>query len=296
MVSRSPREEPEAPVTPSRALRIALTRAAERAAGLTATALGVSDDMLALPDLLARLEDGWLFLRLDGGEEAGLFAIDPGLVAAAIEMQMRGRLSEGDADPRPLTSADAALVAPLATAFLSELGPAARDSALAGWAAERTVGDRLADLRAIGLVLPEGGFRVVGVSAWLGAGDRQGQVLVAVPEPVRADPARDPAHRAALWSATLRDNVLSASATVEAVLHRLRLPLSEVQGFEIGRQIPLPGVRVTSVRIEGPGGRLIGRGRLGQTGGMRAVRIEEEPPPELADRPAVPGPARVTAG
>ena len=286
MAARASPPEAETQVTPTRALRIALTRAAEQAAGLTTTALGVSDDVINLAEFLARLDDTWLFLRMDGGAEPGLFAIDPGFLSAIIEMQMRGKVGTAEPDRRPLTSSDAALALPLVASFLAQLGSAATGGALADWVAGRAPGDRLGDLRAIGLVLPECDFRVVGLSAWLGAGDRQGQIMLALPEPMAADPMADQMHRLAAWSAAFQDNVLTSCTTLSAVLHRMRLPLSAVQSLQVGQKMALPGVRVSAVRIEAPDGRIVGRGRLGQAGGMRAVRIEPELLPELEKDPA----------
>lgn len=287
MVSRAAPALDDPPPTPARVLRIALTRAAERAAGLSITALGVSDDRVALADLLARLEDGWLFLGLDGGAGTGLCAIDPGFLAAVTEMQMRRKLSAAPPDPRPLTGADAALAEPLVAAMLAEVRAAAGGTALDGWVDGWQPGPRLADLRALGLVLPERDFQLIGLSVWLGAGDRQGQMLIALPEASSAPPAADRAAQAAAWAAAFQDNVLAAPASVTAILGRLRLPLAEVQGLVPGAQLALPGVRLTAVRIEGPDGRIVARGRLGQSGGMRAVRIEEEGPPDMTDAPGL---------
>lgn len=285
-------------VTPTRALRIAFTRAAERAVGLKLTVLGVGDETADLAGLLARLSDGWLLLRLHGAEPTdapGLVAVDHGLVAAVIESQMRGRLSAATPEPRPLTAADAALVEPLVAAFLGEIARDAGGTGLDAWVAGRAAGGRLADLRAAELALPDGGYRIVGLSADLGAGEREGQILLALPDGQgRPGADHDDARRAA-WSAALQGAVLAAPAAVEAVLHRMRLPLRAVQGLQIGQKIALPGVRVSSVRLETPDGRLVGRGRLGQVGGMRAVRIEPEPVIDLVDvaprPPGLPGTA-----
>lgn len=283
-------------VTPTRALRIAFTRAVERAVGLQVTVLGVGDETADLPGLLARLGDDWLLLRLDGADPTappGLVAVDQGLVAAVIERQMRGRLSAAAPETRALTAADAALVEPLAATFLDEILREAGGTGLDAWVGGRSTGGRLPGLRAVELALPDGGYRVVGLSADLGAGDRVGQVLLALPDADRAARTDDSGRRAAAWSAALQDSVLAAPAAVEAVLHRMRLPLRAVQSFEIGQKIVLPGVRVSSVRLETADGRLVGRGRLGQVGGMRAVRIEPEPAIDLVEgaiRPqALPG-------
>ena len=85
---------------------------------------------------------------------------------------------------------------------------------------------------------------------------------------------------------TVAAQAMGAQAALEAVLHRLRLPWEEAEAFEVGQVIPLPGVTVASVRIEG-GGQDIGSARLGQVAGMRAIRIEAPPGPDLEDIPSL---------
>jgi flagellar motor switch protein FliM len=90
--------------------------------------------------------------------------------------------------------------------------------------------------------------------------------------------------------ATVAPEALRAQALVEAILHRLSLPLSEASALEPGQLLPLPGVTVASVRLEA-GGVPLGPARLGQVAGMRAVRIETPLAPQLADLPPLGAPA-----
>lgn len=283
-----------APVTPTRAVRLAFTRAAERVARLPLTVLGVGQEEVEADALLQRAEGDHLLLRMDTDAGPGAAAVDRECLSAIIEMQLRGRLSPQPAEVRPLTAADAALAEPLVAAFLADLAMAAAGTALDGWGADARPAGRIADARALGLLLGEARFRLVALTLDLGAGERQGLFLLALPVPPLPQAEETPAERAALWSAALSQGVMAAPAAVDAVLHRMRLPLAAVQALQPGQCLTLPGVRVSSVRIEGAEGRLIARGRLGQIGGMRAVRVEAEVPPELADglpRPAVsPGP------
>ncbi|MFA7523745.1 MAG: FliM/FliN family flagellar motor switch protein [Oscillospiraceae bacterium] len=269
-------------VTPTRALRLALTRAGEGAAGLALTPLGVADEELDLADLLARVGDDWLFLRLDAAGGPGIAALDPALRLAVVEMQTRGSLSEAEPEHRPPTAADAALAEPVVAAFLAELAALAAGTALDGWPGDCVIGARLADRRALGLVLPETGFRAVSLSCWLGIGERQGAFLMALPATGPPDPRAERAQRAARWGQALAGSVLGAGLVLDAVLHRLRLPLAQAEGLAPGQLLALPGVRVAGVQLQAAGGRPVTSGRLGQSGGMRAIRIEPAPAPELA--------------
>lgn len=268
-------------VTPTRALRIALGRAAEGAADLDITPLGAALEEVSLSDLVARVADDWLFLCLEGETGAGIAALDSALFLAVVEMQTRGGLSQSEPEYRAPTAADAALAEPLVAAFLDEFSQLARGSNLESWPGPSTINGRLADRRALGLALPECQFRLASVSCWLGVGERQGSFLMAFPATKPDHPGDTRARRAAQWEASLAEGVLAADLSIDATLHRLRLPLSVIEGFSDGQILALPGVRVTGVQLRTAEGAPVGLGRLGQSGGMRAIRIEPAPEPEL---------------
>ena len=87
----------------------------------------------------------------------------------------------------------------------------------------------------------------------------------------------------------------------------MRLPLKRVEGFAVGDVLPLPGVTVGSLRLEGPDDAPVAPARLGQVMGLRAVRLELARPSELREVELVdpgaatgpaplsddPGPARI---
>ncbi|MBW7921362.1 MAG: FliM/FliN family flagellar motor switch protein [Rubellimicrobium sp.] len=273
MVSRGTRPE-GAVLSPTRALRIALTRAAETVAGLGVTALGAADDEADLADLLARVGDDWLFLRLDAATGPGIAAFDPALLMALVEMQTCGCLMAREPDARAPTAADAALAEPLVGAFLDELAPLAAGTALDGWPGACVPGPRLADRRVIGLVLPETRFRIASVSAWLGTGERQGAFLIGLPVNAPPDWQGERQAIAADWRAALGESVMEARLSLDIVLDRVPLPLESVADLVPGQVLPLPGVQVTGARVETARGLCIGAGRLGQSAGMRALRLE----------------------
>lgn len=279
---------PPAPsLTPARALRLAFARAAERAAGLAVAVLGVADEVAPLDDLLARLEPGLMLLGVERGGTAGLLALDAEARAAVVEAQTLGRPSAQAAEPREVTAVDAALATPLAQAFLDEAGAATAGTALDGWVGPARAGARLHSGREAALALPDGDYRAVRLTLDLGAGGRQGLCLLLLPVALRAPAPPLPAGED--WREGLGEQVMAAPAEVLAVLHRLRLSLAEAEGLEVGLVLPLPGVTVASVRLQGPGGADLGPARLGQVAGMRAVRLEAPPPPTLGEI-APPGP------
>lgn len=276
----------EGPKSPARALRRAISRASA-GVGLQITTLGIGIEELSLDAALVGLGDGMLILPLAGpggpGGPVGLIAVDTDYRAALIEAQTLGQPLPRAPDPRPPTLADLALVRPVMVQFLGDLAADARATPLEGWTDGVGVGDAMTDARAAGLSLAAGPYRVVRLTLDLGAGERQGSALVVLP-PGGAAPAAAPVApaEAAGWGRRLQDTVLSAPADLHAVLHRMRLTLTEAEALSPGQVLPLPGVTVASVRIEGPGGRSMTGARLGQVAGMRAVRIEHAAPLQLA--------------
>lgn len=269
------RPAPPASPTPARGLRLAFARAAERSVGLSAGVLGVAEEVGPLDDLLSRLEDGLLLLSLAGdGLPLGLVGIDAEGVAAAVEAQTMGRPSVQAPEPRPATAADLAMTEPLLAAFLAEAREAVAGTALDGWLGAVRPGPRLTGAREAGMALGDGAYRVVRLTIDLRAGPRQALIVLLHRLPPPPEPAQRPG---AGWADGLSARVLAAPASVEAVLGRLRLPLDAAEGFAVGQVVPLPGLSVASVRLEalGPGGapRDLGPARLGQSGGMRAVRL-----------------------
>lgn len=286
MVAPSAPQAGHGAATSTRALRIALTRAAEGAAGLSVTALGAADEELSLPDLLARLADDWLLIGLDSANGPGVCALDPALFVAVVEMQTRGSLAPAEPAHRLPTMADAALAEPLLRAFLAELPVLAAGTALDGWPGTCTPGLRQADRRALGLILPECVFRLVSVSCWLGIAERQGNFLMALPALPPTDPHDDRAARRRQWGQALSQCVFAAPIGLEAVLHRLQMPLASLGTLAPGQMLALPGVQLAGVELLTRDGARVAHGRLGQSGGMRAVRIEPVPAPELTPDPA----------
>ena len=274
---------PVSPLTTSRAVRLALVKAASDAGGLVLRVASTADDVGRLDDLLGGLDKGLMLVGLDRRVAlAGFVAVDMQLRAAMVEVQTTGRLLDQPADDRPATGADKALCDPLLVAFLSALPPAVMGTAYEGWVDDVTVADRLADSRLAGLLLEDGDYRVLRMNVELGTGDRQGEVMLVLP--VQAAPLM-PEEQAPVmdWDMAFTAAVQDAPAMLTARLHQFKMPLGRAQALQVGQVVPLPGCTVNSVRLIAPDGRCVAQAKLGQSAGHRAVRIELAPGPEMAD-------------
>ncbi|MFT6074512.1 MAG: flagellar motor switch protein FliM [Yoonia sp.] len=117
----------ENPLTSSRAVRLALTKAANSAAGLVLTVTSVVQDVSALDAMLEGLPDGLMLVGLHRqGQLVGLIALDMQLRAAVLEMEKMGVLSVTAVDDRAPTHTDKVLCEPLIAAFLAAFPEAVR--------------------------------------------------------------------------------------------------------------------------------------------------------------------------
>lgn len=270
-------------LTPTRVLRLAMARAAEASVGLSLSVLSVTEEITSLDTVLEGLTPEMMLLALGrGGRLQGLAALDLQLRTATVEMQTVGKLRKEAAAERRITAADAALCAPLITAFLADLDGTAMDTALEGWVSGAQAGSRIENARAAGMMLEDRDLRLVRLSLELSSDGRQAELRVALPAVAGVvDPK--PKDKPKEFSDALRSSVMEAPCKVHAVLHRFRMTLQDVEGFDVGQVVSLPGVTVGSVRLEGPNGKCVGHARLGQVTGLRAVRIEQAGPPVMAE-------------
>ncbi len=261
------------PETPARTLRLAMARAAQSALRLKLTVTSVGDDNAALDDVVTRFDEDLLHVTLnDDGQPAGYAVFDHEFRAALVEVQMTGRLAARPAGDRPVTGADAALCGVLFTALADDLCRPDRPGHFGPWVEQLSPGGRLMGPRAVSLALPDGHYRVLEFGVDLGVEGRAGRLWLVLPD--RAAPkAKTPKPAATNWGRAFSVAVRSAPADLKAVLYRTRLTLREVTAFRPGMVLPLHGVTVDSVVVEGPGREIVGQGRLGQVTGMRAVRI-----------------------
>ena len=275
----------ENPLTSSRAVRLALTKAANDAAGLVLTVSSVAEEVNDLDAMLAGLPDGIMLVGLQrSGQLVGLIALDMQLRAAVLEMETMGVLSGQVADDRAPTQTDKVMCDPLLAGFLAAFPDAVRSTALEGWGDHVTHEARIADTRAAGLLLADVSYRLLQMDVQLGTTDRQGVLLMMLPfvEAVTEKPAPVPPLTPD-WATEFTKVINDAPASLTALLHRFSIPLATAQKLHVGMVLQLPGCRVSSVKLIAADAKVVAQAKLGQSGGMRAVRIEAAPLPDLHD-------------
>lgn len=139
----------------------------------------------------------------------------------------------------------------------------------------------LAEPRMIQMALADTGYRAYRLRIDLGRGARAGEVLLAFPLG-STQSGRQPGTDDADWQDALSDAVMCAEVPVRAVLHRVMVPLTDISEWAVDQLLELPSGSLTSVELEGMDGRVAATVKLGQIGGMRAIRIGA--PGALANR------------
>jgi len=277
------------PMTAARALTLALAKTAQEAMALPLRVAKLEERRLSLAELPEALADRALLAVLEGPREGlGLAAVAPSLLSVLIEMQTTGRLAPNAPPARRPTRTDAALVAGFLDQFLTQFEEMIAELPDVVWGGGFRYASYLDDPRPLGLLLEDTGFRVLQVELALGPGGmRKGELLLALPaqghgptprlrasmDGAEALLVRGTAAEAALWQDKMERAVMQTPAKLEAVLCRLKLSLAEVLGLAPGAELPIPLAALEELRLEGVGGKVVGRGKLGQNRGFRAVRV-----------------------
>lgn len=256
------------------AWQLALIRAFREGAGLACEPVALGHSRRDLAELPEILPERGLIALLDGpGEALAMLALSFDLMAALIEMQTTRRIGAQPARPRRPTQTDAAMVAGLLDQALAGFDQLLRERE--GRAAPGfRYASGLEDSRALGLLLEDQPWWFCQVGLSTAEGARHGQVMLALPadlpglQPAVADPVTAPGEAAQMAAA-----LAGAECRMQAVLTRIRLPLSQGMALRPGQLLELPEGSLARIRLESPDGRLLARAKLGQSRGARALRL-----------------------
>ena len=264
-------------MSPAKALRVSLAKVADQMFGLALTVTTVEQRVLAHADIRQEAGDDGLLLLLDGtGGARGAVKVDPQFLTALIEVQTMGAVRRAEADMRPVTRTDAAIVAPLMDAVLRRYDqqlladdPEYREE-------NYRFGDMIEDARTLSLALEAPQYDLYQLTLDVEDGAKTGILTLMLPHRKPEKPADRAGEVSGGGFASLEKNALEAQVTMDAVLTRVRLPLKEISALSVGMQIPLETGCLAKAELVASGGHVVARVRMGQMNGMRAVRVVVE--------------------
>lgn len=275
----------EAPVDagPAAGLVRAVSRILSASTPLMAEEAGLHRKIASLPELLDAIEPDAFVATLSGGSATGLAVIDLSGFSALVEAMTIGRLATRAPAPRRATSTDSALLTGFLDTVLSDLG--------GDPAGLRRCGRAVPDHRLIGVLLEDGGFDLVALTARLACGpvSRPMRLMLALPRGTAEIAAtRDAEPAAPPWTAALEAAVMAAPASLRAELGRITLPLAEVLELGVGSALVLPLSALEDIQLVALDGSAQASGRLGQSRGNRAIRLtrlagDRPPSPPMQD-------------
>ncbi|ETX14104.1 hypothetical protein OCH239_05535 [Roseivivax halodurans JCM 10272] len=255
-----------------KALRRAYARTAEEAWNLALIARNAQIQMVDQYRAVAVFEAGDMILLLDGpGEAIGFAVLDRATVTALVEVQTLGIVTDMELDDRRLTPTDAAVAAPLIEGALVRLCAYLGNDPLGTGLAAYRYGAMIESPRIAANLLSASRYRLFEAELDMGGGLRQGRVSLALPDEA-AEPERIPEETVAPRHEEL---MMSLPAEIDAVLCRMRLPVSVAEALTVGALLPLPADVLDQAELVARGGYRVTRGRLGQLNGQRAIRISQ---------------------
>ncbi|PVA10469.1 flagellar motor switch protein FliM [Pelagivirga sediminicola] len=273
-MARASREEFQArAMSPAKALRLALAQASDAQFDLAMVVTTVEQVEVSQTALRAEFGGGGLLVLLDGPKGArGAVRMDHALLTALIEVQTTGRISGRPPGDRAVTRTDAAIAAPLIDAALDRAETQMSEEAADHWICGYRFGVMMEDARGMALALSAAAFHVFRMTVELGDDGVPGSISFLLPVP------QVPVARAALQDGgaprrTLEDSAMDAPVSLEAVLGRVTVPLTQLCGLAPGDLVPFQADRPLQIRLEVSQKHVVALGRLGQLNGGRAVRL-----------------------
>lgn len=261
-----------------RALRLAMARSAADVFDLPLSVIGATQNRCGQDRLGQHLGDDQLLMLLDGPDGlVGAASLDKDCIAVLIQQQTMGLVTGVSPSERAFTGTDAALAAPLIDATLKRavdlVDLPADQRCLHGF----QFGARADDLRSLMLALDADKYRIFALTLDFASGKQQGEMLLVlpeVPEPVieREENPTEPA------GPRMDQTIGTVRADLTAVICRLQIPLAELATMAPGDVLPLVREQLSQTDLISINGSRVASGRLGQIGGLRAIRVNETQP------------------
>ncbi len=261
-------------MSPAKALRLALAKSADRLLDLVLTVTTVEQISLAQGKLRDVAGSDGLLIVLDGAAGArGAAKFDMQFLAGLIEMQTTGFVKAAEAEPRPVTITDAAMVAPMLNAVMQGFDAELSEA----WAEHRAPGFRFGDMvedgRALALLLDAPEYDMFQLNVDLAEGAKAGRLTLILPvQPTIEEAVQGPGAQTGDMR-SIRDHALEAPVTMDAIMARIKMPLNEICQLEGGDLLTVPAECLSKTELVAAGNHVVSEVLLGQMNGFRAVRF-----------------------
>lgn len=274
LASAARRDQETRIMSPARALRLGLARAAAQLLELPLQVRDVTSADVSLDALADALPGDMLLVLLDGPDGArGAVGLDRALVASLIEVQTMGTVSSMEVSDRRLTPTDAAMMAPWLDAALEKVDVALAQNPPSlggkdhGWIVGYRFGAMAEDARALVLALDSPDFHLLRLKIDVALGRRTGDMVLLLPAapPVETSGPASPA--------APRETFLAVPAELRVIAARLSLPLDRAGALRPGDVVPLGTLMFDAAELRAVDGKLAGKARLGRLGEHWAVRF-----------------------
>lgn len=266
-----------------KALRRSVARAAADLCDLPLAVLAARQSNRDSDDLAGQLSDKDLLVVLDCPQgRLGAASMDAATVTALIQQQTIGAVIGKAPDERHYTPTDAAMTSEfLERSFakvVAMLDGHADQALFSGY----RFGAQVETVRSLVLGMEADDYRLIELNLDLACGTMQGVMKLILPEPTPEELQGGPGSDN---GPSLGSNLDSIRAELTAVLCKMRVPLQEFAGLQIGDTIPLDAAFLYETDLLTIGGKSVAQGRLGQMNGARAVRLTS-PKSKQASNPA----------
>jgi flagellar motor switch protein FliM len=289
-------------MSPAKAMRVALPKAADHAMDLPLMVSDVTRSNRSREAVLSSLEDSRLYLLIQTADERlGMVVPDPSMLAGLIEIQTMGHVTEFPATDRQPTRTDASMMEPFIEAVLAEfvqqLSGMEEAARFTGYSYYRLIEDR----RHLPLILVDGSFACFDVAVDLGQGAKQASMMLAFPELPESETVSVPVGPSQRWMQSLETGVMGARVDVGVDLHSFMMSLEKIPELVVGYEIEIPRSAVQELRVKGSDGKTVARGKIGQANGHRAVKFSSDlmggAAPAVAEDPlGLPNPLEAMGG
>ncbi len=230
----------------------------------------------------ALMGEGTLAVLLDSGAGPGVLLLDPGPLVAMIEQTTTGRLGKRAPRARTPSATDAALIADTFDRIFSTHEAMVNELKLTGAVTGFCYAAPLAKPRDIVLALPDETHDHWSSRITFPDDEHRGGAMhLILPTEAAAAAALSEGASTPDWAVRFEGRIMPSEVTLEAELGRTTLTFADLRALRVGDCVNLPRGQVGKIRLLGPGGVCIATGRLGQSAGRKAVRLE--PPVDEED-------------